>query len=153
MKWLVLVVALAACSKSDAKQNPTPKHEDRNDPAEAAPPLKLAVTIDGVASTWQQDAFDRAPHYVSPNKSGESRDAWSLRELAHTLVGPNARVVAVIGDKREDIDAAAWADASRTPFVHRTRRGWLKFRWADKDGTWAEAEVKDVTGLEIVRQK
>jgi len=151
MKWLVLVVALAACSKSDAKQNPAPKHEDRNDPAEATPPLKLAVTIDGVAATWQQDAFDRAPHFVGENKSGESRDAWSLRELAHTLVGPNARVVAVIGDKRKDIDAAAWADASKTPIVHRTRRGWLKFRWADKDGNWSEADVKDVSGLEIVR--
>ncbi len=151
MKWLVIVVALAACSKSDASQHATPKHEDRNDPAQAAPPLELAVTIDGVASTWQQDAFDRTPHFVSANKNGESRDAWSLRELARTLVGPNARVVAVVGDKREVIDPAAWTDASKTPFVHRTRRGWLKFRWANKDGAWGEADVKDVSGLEIVR--
>ena len=152
MKWLVwIALALAACSKSDAKQNPAPKHEDRSDPAEAAPALKLDVKIDGTPTTWQQDAFDKTPHFVAPNKSGESRDAWSLRELAHTLVGPNARVVAVLGDKRKEIDPAAWADASKTPFVHRTRRGWLKFRWADKDGAWLEADVKDVTGLEIVR--
>jgi hypothetical protein len=152
MKWLVLigVLALAACSKSEAKQQAAPKHEDRNDPAEAAPVLQLAVKIDGVASTWQQDVFDRTPHFVGANKSGESRDAWSLRELAHTLVGPNARVVAVIGDKRKEIDPAAWADPSKTPFVHRTRRGWLKFRWADKDGAWGETDVKDVSGLEIV---
>lgn len=151
MKWLLLVVVLAGCSKSDASQHVAPKHEDRNDPAEAAPPLELAITIDGVAGTWQQDAFDRAPHFVGSNHAGESRDAWSLRDLAHTLVGPNARVVAVIGDKREEIDPAAWADPSKTPFVHRTRRGWLKFRWANKDGVWSEADVKDVSGLEIVR--
>ena len=69
----------------------------------------------------------------------------------HSTVGPNARVVAVIGDQRKEIDAAAWADADRTPIVHRTRRGWLKFRWADKSGAWGEADVKDVSGLEIVR--
>ncbi|MBV8755911.1 MAG: hypothetical protein JO257_01470 [Deltaproteobacteria bacterium] len=149
MKSLLIVIALAACSKSEAKQ--PPKHEDRADPAEAVPPLALHVTIDGTPSTWQQDAFDKTPHFLGANKSGESRDAWSLRELAHTMVGPNARVVAVIGDKRKEIDAAAWADATKTPFVHRTRRGWLKFRWAEKDGTWDEADVKDVSGLEIVR--
>ena len=40
MKWLVLVVALAACSKSDAKQNPAPKHEDRNDPGRSRTALE-----------------------------------------------------------------------------------------------------------------
>ena len=109
------------------------------------------MKIDGAAATWQQDVFDRVPHLASANKAGESRDTWSLRDLAHTIVGPRARVVAVIGDKREEIGAAAWADPARTPIVHRTRRGWLKFRWAAKDGTWGEAEVKDVSGLEIAR--
>jgi len=152
MKRLLLAVVLVACSKSDASQPASQKaqhHEDRSDRAEAMPPLKLSVTIDGQTATWQQDVFDHTPHFASTNKDGETRDTWSLRELVHTAVGPTARVVAVIGDKRKEIDAAAWADASRTPIVHRTRRGWLKFRWAEKDGTWAEAEVKDVSGLEI----
>ena len=134
MKRLLLAVALVACSKSNASQPPV-HHEDRHDPAAAAPKLELDVKVDGVAATWQQDVFD----------------TWSLRELVHSAVGPNARVVAVIGDKRTEIDPAAWADADRTPIVHRTRRGWLKFRWAAKDGTWGEADVKDVSGLEIVR--
>jgi hypothetical protein len=154
MKRLLLAVALVACSKSDASQPPAPApahHEDRHRPAEAAPPLKLDVTIDGAAATWQQDVLDRVPHHPAANKEGEARDTWSLRELAHTIVGPSARVVAVIGDKRKEIDPAAWADETRTPIVHRTRRGWLKFRWEAKDGTWSEAEVKDVSGLEIVR--
>ena len=150
MKRLLLAVALVACSKSNASQPPA-HHEDRHDPAEAIPQLKLDVRVDGVAATWQQDVFDRVPHFASANKDGEARDTWSLRELVHSAVGPNARVVAVIGDQRKEIDAAAWADADRTPIVHRTRRGWLKFRWADKSGAWGEADVKDVSGLEIVR--
>ena len=152
MKRLLLAVALVACSKSDAPQHAAPAHhEDRHEPAEAAPPLQLAVKIDGAASTWRQDTFDRVPHFTSANKDGEARDTWSLRELAHTIVGPTARVVAVIGDKRKELDARAWADDTRTPIVHRMWRGLLKFRWAAKDGTWSEAEVKDVSGLEIVR--
>ena len=38
-------------------------------------------------------------------------------------------------------------DAVRAPHAARL----AKFRWADKDGNWAEADVKDVSGLEIVR--
>lgn len=150
MKRLLLAFALVACSKSNASRPPA-HHEDRHEPAEAMPPLELAVKIDGAAVTWQQDVFDRVPRVATANKRGEARDTWSLRDLVHTIVGPGARVVAVVGDKRKEIDAAAWNDGDRTPIMHRTRRGWLKFRWADKNGTWGEAEVKDVSALEIVR--
>ena len=157
MKRLVWLVALAACSKSSesppAPPPPAPAqhHEDRADPAVAAPPLSLAVKIDGTASTWKQDVFDRVPKVQGKASSGEARDTWSLRDLAHTEVGPNARVTAVVGDVRKEIDATAWADASRTPIIHRTKRGALKFRWADKDGQWGDTEVKDVTALELAR--
>jgi hypothetical protein len=81
---------------------------------------------------------------------GEDRDTWSLRDLAHTLVGPSARVVNVVGPEgSRAIDAAAWNDAARTPILHTTRRGTLKYRWADKDGRWSDAEVKDVSRVDI----
>ncbi|HEY0191859.1 MAG TPA: hypothetical protein VGC42_12145, partial [Kofleriaceae bacterium] len=81
---------------------------------------------------------------------GEARDVWSLRELAHQLVGPSARVTAVTGeDGTKAIDAAAWSDATRTPLLHTTRRGTLKYRWADASGKWGETEVKEVSRLEI----
>jgi hypothetical protein len=144
---VVWILAIAACSK--ATPAPEPKHEDRHEPAAAAPALELHVTVDGKAATWKQDVFDRVPHFESTNHDGDARDTWSLRELAHAAAGPNARVVAVIGDKRETIDPAAWSDPSLTPIVHRTRRGALKFRWADKDGKWGDAEIKDVSGLEL----
>jgi hypothetical protein len=164
MKHLALLVAIAACGKqADQPAPPAPTgaaepaaapgekkhHEDRHDPAIAAPPLALAVTIDGSAATWQQPIFDGTPHFVSKNNDGEDRDTWSLRELVHGAAGSNARVTAVIGETKETIDSAAWTDPAKTPIVHRTRRGTLKFRWTDADGKWGETGVKEVTGLEI----
>ncbi|MEO8846066.1 MAG: hypothetical protein ABI591_12445 [Kofleriaceae bacterium] len=152
MKHLALLVALAACNKHAdppaASAVGSAHHEDRHDPAIAAPALALAVTIDGSAATWPQAVFDRTAHFTSANHDGEARDTWSLRELVHA-VGVTARVTTVIGETRQTIDAAAWADPSKTPIVHRTRRGGLKFRWADATGAWGETAVKDVTGLEI----
>lgn len=147
---LVLVLALAACNKhADPPAAGSATHEDRHDPATATPALSLAVTIDGSAATWPQAVFDHTAHFTSANHDGEARDTWSLRELVHGTVGGTARVTAVIGDTRQAIDAAAWADQTKTPVVHRTRRGALKFRWADATGAWEEAAIKDVTGLEI----
>jgi hypothetical protein len=126
------------------------KHEDRRDPVVAnAPPLKLVVSVQGQATTWDQAAFDKVAKYTK-GTDGEARDVWSLRELVHGLVGPEARVATVTGeDGTKAIDAAAWQDEAKTPLLHTTRRGTLKFRWADASGTWGESEVKDVAKIEI----
>jgi hypothetical protein len=138
---LAILLALAACSKDEPKPAPAPA---------PSPGLSLAVSIDGKPETWAQDAFARVPHFTIKNNGGDNRDAWSLRELAK-LAGPDARVTVVIGEPRHAIDPTAWADATKIPIVHRTRRGALKFRWTDSVGTWTEAETKDVTGLELTR--
>ncbi len=151
MKRALALLVVAACSRSADPAQPA-KHEDRHEPAVATPALKLSVTIDGTPSPWQQDVLDRLPHFQATNHDGDSRDTWSLRELVHATVGPSARVVAVVGDTRMPIDQAAWDDPDHTPIVHRTRRGWLKFRWADRTGAWEDASVKEVSGLEITRQ-
>jgi hypothetical protein len=130
------------------------KHEDRHDPKIADVPLQLVVAVDGAVATWRQDAFDKVTRFTGNNKAsdGEARDVWSLRELAHALVGPAARVTSVTGeDGTKTIDRAAWDDASRTPLLHTTRRGTLKFRWADNSGAWSDSEIKDVTRIEIAR--
>ncbi|HET9623337.1 MAG TPA: hypothetical protein VFP84_18310 [Kofleriaceae bacterium] len=164
LAWTAVV--LIACSKPADKPPPTPtpaaepaatgeqahhrKHEDRREPVVAnAPPLKLEVSVKGEATTWDQAAFDKVAKYTK-GSDGEARDVWSLRELAHQLVGPNARVASVTGeDGTKAIDAAAWSDEAKTPLLHTTRRGTLKFRWADASGKWGEAAVKDVTKIEI----
>jgi hypothetical protein len=166
--WLVVLVV--ACSKpadkpaGDPPAAETPgdpavgsadrphhrKHSDRREPVVAnAPPLKLDITASGTTSTWQKDAFDKVARYTK-GTDGEARDVWSLRDLVHQLAGPTARVASVTGeDGTRTIAPTAWDDATRTPLLHTTRRGTLKFRWADAAGTWAEAEVKDVTRIEL----
>ena len=47
------------------------------------------------------------------------------------------------------IDDAGWDATDRTPILHVTGRGTLKYRWADKAGTWGPAEGNDVSRLEI----
>jgi len=127
-------------------------HEDRDDPATAAPSLALSVDLGGDVIAWQGDELAKVPHHPGANRQGDARDVWSLRDVVHTLVGPTARVVAVTGvDGTTAIPDDAWADDARTPILHTTRRGTLKFRWASADGTWQEAAVKDVTKLAIVR--
>lgn len=125
--------------------------EDRHDDAEPAK-LSLDVTIGGEKKTWGKEAFDHTPRVVgSKANDGDDRDTWSLRDLALVNGGPTARVTAVVGDKKVPIDQAAWKDPNRTPIVHTTRRGTMKFRWTDKDGKWGDAEVSDVTGLEVAK--
>jgi hypothetical protein len=149
-----LATSLAACSKTADPSPPAASHEDRHDPAIAHPPLTLTVAIDGVPSTWNQDAFDRVARFTGNTRAsdGEIRDAWSLRELTRALVGPTARVTSITGDGgAKPIDAGAWNDAAHTPVLHTTRRGTLKFRWADAAGAWGESEVRDVARIEIAR--
>jgi hypothetical protein len=150
--WLAMC-ALACSKSSDPAPAPAPAahREDRHDPAAAKPALALAVTIDGATATWDQDVFARAPRMTGTASDGEARDTWSLRELVHSAVGPSARVIAIVGDTRAELDAAAWADAARVPILHTTRRGTLKFRWADPSGKWGDTVVKDVTRLEIAK--
>src|SRR5262245_34493836 len=154
---VIAAVAAAACSKSvdppppaqsaaarsstdsdhptdkPARRSGDGKREDRHDPA-AEPKLQLTVAIDGAAASWGPDTFGKVAKYAKNDKAsdGEAREVWSLRELAHTLIGPTARVTAVTGDGgSKSIDRTAWDDAAREPLLHTTRRGTLKFRWAD----------------------
>lgn len=157
--WLAVVVfCVVACSK---KEEPGPAsgsaadkphhHEDRRDPQAAATKLALTVEIAGKPSvTWTADDLAKVPEMKGTASDGEARQTWSLRELAHQLVGPNARVIAVIGEGgKVEIDDAKWTAVDSTPILHSTRRGTLKFRYADKAGAWGETIAKEVTGLEI----
>ena len=168
--WLaLLVVCVVACSKKDEKEAepaatgsaaPAEKphhHEDRHDPQAAPTKLEVKVSFVGQQgagkpdATWTADDFAKVPKMAGTANDGEARDTWSIRELAHQLVGPNARVTAVIGEggTKVAIDEAKWTAADSTPILHSTRRGTLKFRYADKTGAWGDTIAKEVTGLEI----
>ena len=165
--WLLVmtITMVMACSKSSDKpadkppDQPAPvvaapadaSHSDRHKPVIAdAPPLALDVTVKGKVTTWHKEDFDKVVKYTK-GTDGSDRDVWSMRELAHTLVGPKARVISVAdADGSTAVDVKAWDDATKTPILHTTRRGTLKFTWADGDGKWGETVVKDVVRLEIV---
>jgi hypothetical protein len=153
MRWLWIALVVAACSKKSAEPADKPHHhEDRHEAQDKPTATTLAVKIGETTATWDAAAFAKVPKIAGTASDGEARDTWSLRELAHTLVGPDARVTSVIGaDGPVAIDAAAWGDATRTPILHSTRRGTLKFRWTDAAGKWGDTATKDVSGLEIVR--
>lgn len=127
--------------------------EDRDERPTAPAVLTLEVAVDGAKATWNKDAFERVPRLTGHNRSGESREAWSLRAMAAEIVGPGARVTSVTGGgETVAISAEQWNDTTRTPILHTTRRGTLKFRWVEPDGEWQEdAAVRDVTGLAIAR--
>jgi hypothetical protein len=143
-----------SCHKSDPDPAPAaapkPVHEDRHEAVTAPAKLSLAVTAGAATSTWGPADFAKAPKMAGTATDGEARDTWSLRELVHANVSATARVTAVVNAAgKTPIDQAAWNDAAKVPILHTTKRGALKFRWADKDGTWGETVTKDVTGLEI----
>ena len=141
MRALVLI-ALLGCGH----------HEDRHDEATAPGQLTLDVTIDGAASKWTAATFAGVPRIAGVATDGEARDTWSLRELVQRQVGPTAHVVSVTGaDGKRFIAPAEWSDAGKVPILHTTKRGTLKFRWADASGKWGDTVAKDVTALEIAR--
>lgn len=142
-------VVLAACSSNAA---PPPHREDRAQPVETAPPMKLAVTVDGVATTWSEADFGKVQKLGGKASSGEARDVWSLRDLTETLVSPNARVVSVTGiGTTATIAPNQWTSYDLIPILHTTRRGTFKFRWARPGGAWDETLVRDVTAIAIER--
>ena len=154
---LVAILALAACSKSSpapaAKtqaEQAQAAHEDRHEAPTAPATLTLAVEAGGTTTVWAEAEFLEVPRIAGAASDGEARDTWSLRELVHTLVGPTARLAAVVGpDGAKDVTAADWNDASKTPILHTTRRGTLKFRWADAKGAWGDTVVRDVSRIVI----
>lgn len=144
---LAVGLALGACSKSDS-----PKPEDRHDPAMAAERLSLGVAIGDAKETWTAAELAATPKLAGSASDGEARDTWSLRELVHQHVGPTARVIAVVGPGgRVLVEPTAWDDATKTPILHTTKRGTLKFRWADSAGKWGETLLKDVASIEVAR--
>jgi len=147
--WRALVLlAILGCGQSDQAQGA--RKEDRDRPAEAPALLTLDVVRAGKHTTWGPPAFARTAKMQGTASSGEARDTWSLRELAAANAGAGARVLSVTGkDGVRPIDPTAWADATKVPVLHATRRGALKFRWASPAGAWGPAIASDVTAIEI----
>lgn len=112
----------------------------------------LAVVIAGGAPTsWSPASFAPLPRFTV-HADNNDKDAWSLRDVVHALVGPKARVTgAVTGDgDHPKIDAKDWADKSKTPVLRINRRGQYKIEWVDSDGDMTnDDDVRDVRSIEV----
>lgn len=115
-----------------------------------AAPLRVVVA-GRPPTSWTSADFAAVPRFTI-HADNSAKDAWSLRDIAHKLVGPKARVtIAVDGDgTRDRIAPRDWADASKTPVLRINRRGMYKIEWVDKDGNMLEDDdVRDVRSVEL----
>jgi hypothetical protein len=115
-----------------------------------ASPIKV-VLAGGAPTTWTPEALAAVPRFTI-HADGADKDVWSLREVAHQLVGPRARITGALdGDgTHAKIDPKDWADAKKTPVLRINRRGMYKIQWVDKDGhVTGDDDVRDVRSIEV----
>lgn len=120
-------------------------------PAKKDEPLpSIEVTVAGSpAGTWTRDTLAPLPRFArGATDAGDKPDLWSLREATRALVGPKARVVAIVGEsgKRVTIDPKAWSDPARTPVLKLNRGHLFKFLWLPERGE--SDEVKGILRIE-----
>jgi hypothetical protein len=148
-----------ATAPPPAKATDTPSSaemggERTDKPAQANPSgVTVAFVVDGAPrpAITAADLAKVKGMQVEGDSGEESRDAWSARDVAATLVGPGARITRVRGEdgkKDVELDAAAWKDATKVPILRINRRGLVKFFWATADGNPLVAgEVRGVTEI------
>jgi hypothetical protein len=89
-----------------------------------------------------------------PTERGEV-PAWSLRDVAVTLVDGKARIASLADatGRVSTLSDAAWNDATRVPVVRLNQRGVWKFDWIDAatKKTLGEGSLRNVARLSIER--
>jgi hypothetical protein len=150
----LLALLPTGCNRSSAAPSrgaPAPQvaRENREHDAEEAerrlPQYPLAVRVNGApAADWRPEQVAQVPALKVQNKQGEVREAWSVDDLAHKLVGPTAHVTALLGpnDKRVSVDATA----ARTLVLRVTRDG--DYKAQSREGN---PLMHDVRGVEVAR--
>jgi hypothetical protein len=157
---VVLLTLLGGCKKEAApaaQATPSGKEKGvRTDKPAMQPgaPIALVAVVDGKpAVTWTRTDFAKVKTIsVAGDQGDEQRSAWSLRDIAATLVDPKASVMELSGEGggKMTIDAASWKDAGKQPILRQNRRGILKFYWVDAQGKPLEGDgLRGVHELKI----
>ncbi|MDB4968766.1 MAG: hypothetical protein JWN44_4455 [Myxococcales bacterium] len=159
MTRLLLLAALAttaACNRSSASK-PAPGTTAASAAATSAPAQRpaagtIAVIVDGKpAGVWTTQQIAAAGTVAMNNQNGEEREAWPLKKVAQTLIGPKARVVALdAGNERVAIDEQQWNDPQRALVLRLSHRGAFKAHWL-AGGKTDEAFLKGIERVEVVQ--
>lgn len=126
-----------------------------SDAGVAGPGISLKVLNGAAESTWTRADLSKVKPIVLMSKDGDGeRDAWNLRDLATTLVGPNAAVTEAVGEGGQTlkISPAKWKDAALTPVLRSNRRGRLKVVWLDpktNEEDKDEVQLRGVSELHV----
>lgn len=112
----------------------------------------IEILVNGKpAPDWTPERLASAPSLPLTNANGEQRDGWLLKPFTQSLLGPNARIVALAtDDRRVAIDESAWNDPSRKLIMRLSHRGQYKANWI-QSGVSDEALVKGITRIEILQ--
>jgi len=158
----ILIVAVvfgaAACHRSSAAPPPAAHtaSSGTGPSAQAGAPLgkgDIEVVVNGKPSgAWRAQQIAAAGAVAMTNQNGESREGWPLKTLTATLVGKQARVVAVANaSERVAIDDAAWNDPARSLVLRLNHKGEYKAIWVDANGQSDEAFLKGVRRVEVAQ--
>ncbi|MGZ3404983.1 MAG: hypothetical protein ACXVAN_00970 [Polyangia bacterium] len=142
----------AACNRSSAAPPPAPSPSA----ATVAAPLgkgDIEVVVNGKsAGAWRAQQIAAAGAVSVTNQNGEAREGWPLKQLTQSLVGKQARVVAVASaGERVPIDEKSWNDPGRSLMLRLNHHGEYKALWVDGSGNANEAFLKGVRRVEVVQ--
>ncbi|HEX9100997.1 MAG TPA: hypothetical protein VF997_02270 [Polyangia bacterium] len=154
----ILIAAVlfgAACHRSSA----APAASSSAAPAAAAGPAAslgkgdIEVVLNGKPSgAWRAQQIAAAGAVAMTNQNGEAREGWPLKILTQSLVGKQARVVAVASaGERVPIDEKSWNDPARSLVLRLNHHGEYKAIWVDGSGNADEAFLKGVRRVEVVQ--
>ena len=112
----------------------------------------LEIVVNGKPSgEWKAQQIAAAGAVSMTNQNGEPRQGWPLKVLTQSLVGKQARVVAVASAaERVAIDAKDWNDPARSLVLRMNHHGEYKAMWVDGSGNADEAFLKGVRRVEVV---
>jgi len=113
----------------------------------------LEVVVNGKPSgTWRAQQIASAGAVAMTNQNGEARQGWPLKVVAQSLLGKQARIVAVASAaERVPIDEKAWNDSARSLVLRLNHHGEYKAIWVDGSGNADEAFLKGVRRVEVVQ--
>ena len=144
--------AKPAASAAPVAQQPVARvhHQAGGEADGQAAGSPIEIVVNGKpAPEWTPEKIASGPSLPLTNQNGEQRDAWLLKPLTQSILGPKARIVALATeDRRVAIDERAWNDPTRTLVMRLSHRGQYKANWMQGDVS-DETLVKGITRIEI----